>query len=71
MNNSKKKKIIEQQNIKISELKRKQLKLDADIENEFSLYEKYELERKNLVQEADNLEQISLSKEYQKVTWEI
>ena len=70
LNNTKKKKVIEQQKIKISELKRKQLKLDVDIENEFSLYEKSELERKNLVKEADNLEQISLSKEYQKLTLE-
>ena len=61
LNNTKKKKVIEQQNIKISELKRKQLKLDADIENEFSLYEKSEIERKNLVKEADNLEKISVS----------
>ena len=70
LNNSKKKKVIEQQKIKISELKRKQLKLDVDIENEFSLYEKSEIVRKNLVKEADNLEKISLSKEYQKLTLE-
>ena len=56
LNNTKKKKVIEQQKIIISELKRKQLKLDVVIENEFSLYEKSELERKNLVIEADNLE---------------
>ena len=70
LNNTKKKKVIEQQNIKISELKRKQLKLDAEIENEFSLYEKSEIERKNLVKEADNLEKISVSKDYKDLTLE-
>ena len=64
LNNTKKKKIIEQQNLKINELKTKVSELEIEIEDGFELYETSEFEKKQLVLEADKLENIQVSKEY-------
>ena len=64
LNNTKKKKIIEQQNLKINELQTKVSELEIEIEDGFALYEASELEKKQLVLEADKLENIQVSKDY-------
>ena len=64
LNKTKKKKIIEQQNLKINELQTKVSELEIEIEDGFALYEASELEKKQLVLEADKLENIQVSKEY-------
>ena len=64
LNNTKKKKIIEQQNLKINELQTKVSELETEIEDGFALYEASELEKKQLALEADKLENIQVSKEY-------
>ena len=70
LNNTKKKKVIAQQNLKIKELEEKVSDLENEIENSFELYETSELEKKQLVNEADNLERIQLSKEYKDIELE-
>ena len=70
LNNTKKKKIINEQNLKIEDLKRKKDRLEVDIEREFKIYEEIELERKDLVNEADDLEKIQLSKKYNNLVLE-
>ena len=70
LSSSKKRKIIDEQNLKIDELESKISKLESDVENKFSQYDELILEKKQLEDQAKDLQEIKVSQKYKDIPLE-